>query len=76
MVEISVKMQTESIEGFSGHSDRRQLVNYLTHLNPKPERIFVVHGEKQKTMTFANFLDNKAGINTVVPAILETYRLM
>jgi predicted metal-dependent RNase len=35
-----------------------------------------VHGEKQKTMTFANFLDNKAGINTVVPAILETYRLM
>jgi KH/beta-lactamase-domain protein len=76
MVALSVKMQVDSIEGFSGHSDRRQLVNYLTHLTPKPERIFVVHGEKQKTMAFANFLDNKAGINTVVPAILETFRLM
>ena len=29
MAAISVKMQTESIEGFSGHSDRRQLVSYL-----------------------------------------------
>ena len=76
MVALQVKMQNESIEGFSGHSDRRQLVNYLTHLTPKPERIFVCHGEKQKTINFANYLDNKAGINTVVPAILETFRLL
>jgi uncharacterized protein len=76
MAALAVKMQVESIEGFSGHSDRRQLVNYLTHLTPKPERIFVCHGEKQKTMNFANFLDKKAGINTVVPAILETFRLL
>jgi predicted metal-dependent RNase len=73
---LQVKMQVESIEGFSGHSDRRQLVNYLTHLTPKPERIFVCHGEKQKTINFANYLDNKVGINTVVPAILETFRLL
>jgi len=73
---LQVKMHVESIEGFSGHSDRRQLVNYLTHLTPKPERIFVCHGEKQKTINFANYLDNKAGINTVVPAILETFRLL
>jgi KH/beta-lactamase-domain protein len=76
MAAISVKMGVNTIEGFSGHSDRRQLVNYLTHLSPKPERIFVVHGEKQKTLNFGNFLDNKAGINTVVPATLETFRLL
>jgi len=76
MAALSVKMGVNTIEGFSGHSDRRQLVNYLTHLSPKPERIFVVHGEKQKTLNFANFLDNKASINTVVPATLETFRLL
>jgi len=76
MAALSVKMQVESIEGFSGHSDRRQLVNYLTHLTPKPERIFVCHGEKQKTLNFANYLDNKAGIPTIAPAILETFRLL
>ncbi|XHH10411.1 MAG: beta-CASP ribonuclease aCPSF1 [Candidatus Bathyarchaeia archaeon] len=76
MVAIQVKMQTEKIDGFSGHSDRRQLVNYITHLNPKPERIFIVHGEKQKTLSFANFLENKAGIRSTVPASLETFRLL
>jgi KH/beta-lactamase-domain protein len=76
MAVVQVRMQVESIEGFSGHSDRRQLVNYLTHLKPKPERIFVCHGEKSKIMNLAGFLDHKAGICTVVPAILETFRLL
>ena len=72
---VQVKMQTESIAGFSGHSDRRQLINYLTHLKPKPERIFVCHGEKSKIMNMADFLDRKIGISTIVPSILETFRL-
>jgi predicted metal-dependent RNase len=76
MAVTQVRMQVESIEGFSGHSDRRQLVNYLTHLKPKPERIFVCHGEKTKIMSMAGFLDHKAGISTIVPAILETFRLL
>lgn len=76
MAVVQVKMQTESIEGFSGHSDRRQLINYLTHLKPKPERIFVCHGEKSKIMNMAGFLDRKVGINTIVPSILETFRLL
>lgn len=76
MAALSVKMSVSSIEGFSGHSDRRQLVNYLTHLTPKPERVFVVHGEKQKTINFANFLANKAGLNTIVPGSLETFKLL
>jgi hypothetical protein len=73
---VQVKLRAESIEGFSGHSDRRQLINYLTHLNPKPERIFVCHGEKAKTMNIADFIDKKAGIPTVVPSLLETFRLL
>jgi KH/beta-lactamase-domain protein len=76
MAVVQVKMQTESIEGFSGHSDRRQLISYLTHLKPKPERIFVCHGEKSKIMNMAGFLEHKVGIPTVVPSILETFRLM
>jgi KH/beta-lactamase-domain protein len=76
MAVVQVKLQVESIEGFSGHSDRRQLVSYLTHLKPTPERIFVCHGEKSKIMNLASFMDNKAGINTIVPGILETFRLL
>jgi KH/beta-lactamase-domain protein len=76
MAVVQVQMQVESIEGFSGHSDRRQLINYLTHLKPKPERVFICHGEKSKIMNMAGFLDHKAGMVAVVPAILETFRLL
>ncbi|MDR0797794.1 MAG: beta-CASP ribonuclease aCPSF1 [Nitrososphaerota archaeon] len=73
---LPVKLQTETINGFSGHSDRRQLVNYITHLKPKPERVFVVHGEKQKTINFANFITTKADITTITPGVMETFRLL
>ncbi|MEM3000451.1 MAG: beta-CASP ribonuclease aCPSF1 [Candidatus Bathyarchaeia archaeon] len=76
MAVVQVKMRVESIEGFSGHSDRRQLVNYLTHLKPKPEKIFVCHGEKQKIMSLANYLSSKVGIPTIAPAVMETFRLL
>ncbi|MCW4007414.1 MAG: beta-CASP ribonuclease aCPSF1 [Candidatus Bathyarchaeota archaeon] len=76
MVVVQVKIRVESIEGFSGHSDRRQLVNYLTHLKPKPEKIFVCHGEKQKIMSLANYLSSKVGIPTIAPAVMETFRLL
>jgi len=76
MAVAQVKLQVESISGFSGHSDRRQLVAYLTHLKPKPERVFMVHGEKSKIFSLANFVCNKAGINAIVPAVLETFRLL
>jgi predicted metal-dependent RNase len=76
MAVVQVKLQVESIEGFSGHSDRRQLISYLMHLKPTPERIFVCHGEKSKIMNLANFIDKKANISAVVPGILETFRLL
>ena len=76
LVVIPIKMGSETVEGFSGHSDRRQLVNYLTHLAPKPERIFICHGEKSRTYDMANFIRDKGGIDTVVPSLLETYRLV
>jgi KH/beta-lactamase-domain protein len=73
---VQVRMQIESIEGFSGHSDRRQLINYLTHLKPRPERIFVCHGEKSKIMNMAGFLSRKGGTATIAPANMETFKLL
>ena len=76
MVVVPVKLRSESIEGFSGHSDRRQLINYLTRFTPKPEKIFVCHGEKSKTINMADFIYINGRINTIVPAIMETFRLL
>jgi predicted metal-dependent RNase len=73
---VKVKMRVESIEGFSGHSDRRQIINYVTHLKPRPERVIVCHGEKAKIASIANFIEKKCGIQTITPSIMETFRLL
>jgi KH/beta-lactamase-domain protein len=71
-----IRLQCESIEGFSGHSDRRQIFNYITHLKPKPERVVVCHGERAKCMSIANLIERRCDTRTLVPAIMETFRLL
>jgi KH/beta-lactamase-domain protein len=73
---VKVRLHVDSIEGFSGHSDRRQIINYLTHLQPKPERVVVCHGERAKCLSVANFLSRRCEIDAFAPALLETFRLM
>jgi len=73
---VKVRLQTESIEGFSGHSDRRQIFNYVTHLQPKPERVVVCHGERAKCFSMAGFIERRCEIRTIVPAVMETFRLL
>ena len=73
---VKVKLRVESIEGFSGHSDRHQIINYVTHLKPRPERVIVCHGEKAKIANLANFIQKRCGIQTIAPAVMETFRLL
>jgi KH/beta-lactamase-domain protein len=73
---VKVRLRVESIEGFSGHSDRRQITNYIINLKPKPERVIVCHGERAKCLSMANFIQKRCGIPTLVPAIMETFRLL
>ena len=72
---MKVDLQVESVEGFSGHSDRRQLVSYIRRVKPKPERIIVVHGEKAKCLSMANLFQRKYKVETIVPEVLETVKL-
>ena len=73
---VKVRLRVESIEGFSGHSDRRQLINYLTHLQPKPERVIVCHGERAKCLGMANFLQRRCELQAFAPSVMETFRLL
>ncbi|MEM3551251.1 MAG: beta-CASP ribonuclease aCPSF1 [Candidatus Bathyarchaeia archaeon] len=76
MAVVKVKMRIDSIEGFSGHSDRRQIINYVTHLKPRPERVIVCHGEKAKISSITAYIDKKCGIQALAPSIMETIRLL
>ena len=72
---IKVELQVESIEGFSGHSDRRQIVNYIRRVTPRAEKVIVCHGEKTKCLSLSNFLKRRFRIDAIAPETLETVRL-
>src|SRR6059036_2801618 len=72
---VKVNMRVESIEGFSGHSDRNQLLSFIKRMSPKPTRIIVNHGERRKSDIFAQTVNRYFGIRTVVPDVLESLRL-
>jgi uncharacterized protein len=72
---VKCNMRVESIEGFSGHSDRNQLMGFIKRMMPKPTKIIVNHGERRKSDIFAQNVNRIFGIKTVVPDVLESLRL-
>jgi len=74
-ITIKVRMQIETAEGFSGHSDRKQLVNFVNSINPKPDRIIFVHGEESKVLELSSAVHRKFNLETKAPRNLETIRL-
>ena len=50
-VKYEVKMAIETAEGFSGHSDKKQLLAYISTMHPKPYKILVNHGDGEKTVS-------------------------
>lgn len=75
MTTIRVNMNVETCDGFSGHSDRGQLLNYVSNMSPKPERVIFGHGEESKCLEISSTVHRRFNINTVAPMNLETIRL-
>ena len=71
----NVRMNIKTIEGFSGHSDRRQLMEYVKRISPKPEKILICHGDNYKTLDLASSIYRAYRIETKTPLNLETVRI-
>lgn len=72
---VEVNMNIETIEGFSGHSDRTSLMNFIDKLNPKPDRVLIDHGDNTKCLDLASSIHKAFNIDTYAPKNLETVRL-
>ena len=72
---VRANLKVRSIEGFSGHSDRRQIINYIRRVTSKLERVIVNHGERSKCLNLAKTFNSKYKLTTNVPNVLETIKL-
>jgi metallo-beta-lactamase family protein len=70
---INVAARIYSLQGFSAHADQNGLLDWVSHLSRKPERLFIVHGEATAAGTLSNLVEQRFGINTLVPRAGEQY---
>jgi uncharacterized protein len=70
---IPLRCKTQKIDGFSGHSDFNQILNFVSRI--KPKRVLVNHGERTKSENTASTIYNKLGIRSSVPDNREILKL-
>ncbi len=65
--EYPVEAGIVKVGGFSSHADKNELLQWLKCLNKPPKKVFVVHGESDSALAFADFLKGKTGWKVAVP---------
>lgn len=70
---IPVRCSKQKIDGFSGHSDFNQIMNFISKIRPK--RVLVNHGEKSKSENVASMIYSRMRIRSSVPDNREIIKL-
>jgi KH/beta-lactamase-domain protein len=73
---ININLQVHTVDGFSGHSDRKQLMDYIKRMKPRPEHVLTEHGDAKNCVDLASSIYRKFRIETRAPLNLETVRLI
>lgn len=71
---VPIKMDVAKIE-ISGHSDRRELMNFMKRLTPKPRKVLVNHGEQSRCLDLARSIHQQFRIETLAPRNLDAIRV-
>ncbi|MFB6236159.1 MAG: beta-CASP ribonuclease aCPSF1 [Halopenitus sp.] len=71
---LTLEMDTETVDGFSGHADRQGLENFVKTMNPRPEKVLCVHGDEDSVQDLSSALYHDYNMRTFAPKNLETFR--
>lgn len=72
MKTIDVKMEVKKFNGFTGHSDRRQLMGFVGKLKHLLRNVYVVHGEYSKIVSLSQGIKELMGIDAYPLELLST----
>lgn len=73
---LQLEMDTETVDGFSGHADRQGLEDFVRTMNPRPEKVLCVHGDESSTQDLSSALYHDYNMRTFAPKNLETFRFV
>jgi len=73
--QMHLNMEVYTVEGFTGHSGRKQLMNFMYKLNPKPKKVIINHGENSRCLDLASSIHKVYRIESVAPRNLDAIRI-
>ena len=71
---LTLNLEVETVDGFSGHADRQGLENFVRTMNPRPEKVLCVHGDESSVQDLSSSLYHDYNMRTFAPKNLETFR--
>ncbi|ATW86941.1 hypothetical protein halTADL_0119 [Halohasta litchfieldiae] len=71
---LSLNMDVATVDGFSGHADRKGLMDFVKTMNPRPEKVLCVHGDERSVQDLSSALYHEFNMRTFAPKNLETFR--
>jgi KH/beta-lactamase-domain protein len=74
--EVKIELNVFTLEGLSGHPDRKELEKFLHYLSPKPKEIMIVHGEYSREQSLKSYAERKLKSEVRIPKILDCFRLV
>ncbi|OQB20436.1 MAG: Ribonuclease [Firmicutes bacterium ADurb.Bin182] len=72
--DVRVNAGIEKLEGFSGHAGKDELLAWIRAISPKPEKVFLVHGEEDVLDSFASSV-RSLGYSVLIPKLGEVFDL-
>ena len=73
---IEVQAKIENLPGISGHADVNQLTKWVSMFDPKPKRVFIVHGEDKVTEQFTAHIHEELGLEAYAPFSGDAFDLL
>jgi metallo-beta-lactamase family protein len=73
--EINVCAEIINFKGLSSHADRDHLLTFAEYFTPRPQHVFVTHGEKDVAELYAATLRGR-GFNAHAADLMEVYDLI
>ena len=70
-----VRARIENVGGFSAHADQKELLRWVSGFEKPPQKIFVIHGEKETTVKFADTLRKNIRSEIIIPKYLQEVTL-
>ena len=69
-----VKATIKSVESLSAHADQQDLLDWVSTIKNRPEKVYLVHGEPAALDTFRVKLKNEFNWNVIIPKLTDVFK--